>query len=41
MELVFFGQGLGVNTIGAVILRIGFGGPLYCNYNREPPKTLF
>ena len=27
--------------IGALIIRIGFGGILYCNYNKEPPKTLF
>ena len=23
--------------MGALIIRIGFGGPLYCNYNQEPP----
>ena len=24
-------------NIGAVIARIGFLGPLYCNYNKDPP----
>ena len=24
--------------LGALIIRIGFGGPLYYNYNKEPPK---
>ena len=24
--------------IGALIIRIGFWGPLYYNYNKEPPK---
>ena len=23
---------------GALIIRIGFGGMLYYNYNKEPPK---
>ena len=23
---------------GALIIRIRFWGPLYCNYNKEPPK---
>ena len=31
---------LGFN-IGALIIRIGFWGPLYYIYNKEPPKTLF
>ena len=30
-----------MGNIGALIIRIGFGGPLYYYYNREPPKTLF
>ena len=25
-------------NIGALIIRIGFCGPLYYNYNKEPPK---
>ena len=25
-------------AIGALIIRIGFWGPLYYNYNKEPPK---
>ena len=25
-------------TIGALIIRIGFWGSLYCTYNKEPPK---
>ena len=28
------------NNIGALIIRIGFGGRLYYNYNKEPPKIL-
>ena len=24
--------------VGALIIRIGFGGPLYDNYSKEPPK---
>ena len=27
-----------VANIGALIIRIGFWGPLYYNYNKEPPK---
>ena len=29
-----------VFNIGAliIIIRIGFGGPVYYNYNKEPPK---
>ena len=27
-----------MSNIGALIIRIGFGGPLYYNYNKEPPK---
>ena len=27
-------------TIGALIIRIRFWGPLYCNYNKEPPKIV-
>ena len=26
------------NIVGALILRIGSWGPLYYNYNKEPPK---
>ena len=25
-------------NMGAVIIRIGYGGLLYCNHNKEPPK---
>ena len=25
-------------TMGALIVRLGFWGPLCCSYNREPPK---
>ena len=25
-------------SVGALIIRIGFGGILYCNCNKEPPK---
>ena len=25
-------------NLGALIIRIGFGGILYHNYNKEPPK---
>ena len=28
------------SDIGAVILRIGFWGPLYCNYNKDPQTVL-
>ena len=28
------------NTTGAVIIRLGFGGPLYSNYNKEPHLAL-
>ena len=34
-------QGLGqqlYSTVGALIIRIGFGGPLYYKYKTEPPK---
>ena len=27
-------------NIGALIIRIGFGGPLYYKYNKEPPKIV-
>ena len=27
-----------LNTIGALIVRIGFLGPLYYSYNKQPPK---
>ena len=27
-------------TIGALIIRIGFWGPLYYKYNKEPPKYI-
>ena len=26
--------------IGALIIRVGFWGPLYHNYNKEPPKIV-
>ena len=29
-----------VFNIGALIIRIGFGGPLYYSYNKEPPKPV-
>ena len=37
---------IGVETavtanVGTFIIRIGFGGILYYNYNKEPPQTLF
>lgn len=32
--------GLGFN-IGTLIIRMGFGGRLYCNCNKKPPKNLF
>ena len=32
-------RGLAVN-IGTFIIRIGFWGPLYCNFNVEPPKIV-
>ena len=35
------GHCLGVvssGNIGALIIRIGFGGIIYYNYNKEPPK---
>ena len=28
------------DTIGALIVRIGFWGPSYYKYNKEPPKIL-
>ena len=34
-------MGLWVDTaynVGALIIRKGFWGPLYYNYNKEPPK---
>ena len=31
-------KGLGIVNIGSLIIRIGFGGPLCYNYNKEPPK---
>ena len=27
-------------SIGALIIRIGFWGPVYYNYNKEPPKMV-
>ena len=29
-----------VSTVGALVIRIGFGGVVYCdyNYNKEPPN---
>ena len=27
-------------NIGALMIRIGLWGPLYCNYNAEPPKIV-
>ena len=35
---VFGGFGLLRPNIGALIIRVGFGGILYYNYNKEPPK---
>ena len=32
-------MGFKVNNIGALIIRMGFWGPLYYNYNREPPQN--
>ena len=29
-----------VDTIGALIIRIGFCGPLYYNHNKEHPKIV-
>ena len=29
-----------IGSIGALIIRIGFGGPLYFNYTKEPPKIV-
>ena len=28
------------DSIGALIIGIGFRGPLFYNYNKEPPKTV-
>ena len=28
-------------TIGALQIRIGFWGPLYYNYNKDPPKVVY
>ena len=30
----------GGGNIGALIIRLGFWGPLYHNYNKEPPKIV-
>ena len=27
-------------NVGALIIRIGFGGISYCNYNKEPPNPI-
>ena len=27
-----------IGALGALIIRIGFWGPLYYNYSKEPPK---
>ena len=35
--VVGFDKGDGVN-VGALIIRIGFWGPLYYNYNKDIPK---
>ena len=29
-----------VNIMGALLIRIGFWGPLYCNYNKEPQNNI-
>ena len=29
-----------MGNIGALIIRIGFGGPLYYMYHKEPPKIV-
>ena len=37
-------RGFGVLSsgyIGALIIRLGFWGPLHYNYNKEPPKLVF
>ena len=35
-----FWRALGGYNIGALIIRIGFWGPLYYNYGKEPPKIV-
>ena len=35
---VWRGSEVGRENIGALKNRIGFWGPLYDNYNKEPPK---
>ena len=29
---------MAVTNVGALMIRIGFWGPVYYNYNKEPPK---
>ena len=29
-----------LDNVEALIIRIGFGGPLYSNYKKEPPKIV-
>ena len=36
-KLAVEGSGIWCN-VGALIIRVGFGGILYYNYNKEPPK---
>ena len=33
-------QGPKVDTIGAFIIRIGFGGPLYYSYIKDPQNSI-
>ena len=39
-KLLGWRQGLRVFTIGALIIRIRFWGPLYYTYNKEPQKSI-
>ena len=34
------GPGFEEINIGALIIRIGFGGPLYYSYNKEPQNSI-
>ena len=36
----FRGSIVGFYDIGALIIRIGFWGPFYYNYNQEPPTIV-
>ena len=35
---LYKGSIVGYYSIGALVIRIEFGGPLYHNYNKKPPK---